>query len=80
MSELKPALNVEQVATILKVQPMSVYEAVKHGVIPHFRVGKHIRFSQDAIAEWIKSGGTSKAMSGMYHLILDEPPHEKEAL
>ena len=44
--------NVEELAAFLKVKPSWVYE--HRGLIPHFRVGRYLRFERAAILEWIQ--------------------------
>ena len=50
------------VAELLAVPRSWVYEKVSHGDIPHYRVGKYIRFRTSEIREWLKSlnGHSSK--------------------
>jgi excisionase family DNA binding protein len=48
-------LTVPEVAAILKVARSSVYSYVKNEVdpLPHFRVGRHVRFERAAVECWI---------------------------
>lgn len=49
----------QQVATQLAVRVETVYRMAQDGVLPvACRVGPRIRFSQEAIDEWIKRGGS----------------------
>jgi excisionase family DNA binding protein len=36
----------------------TVYELVRTGRIPHVRIGRAVRFSPTAVAEWMEAGGT----------------------
>ena len=59
MSSQELLLRAEQIAEILNVQTSTVYEWARMGYIPHIRlgVGKKkpcIRFSSDAVEEWLK--------------------------
>lgn len=59
--ELKPLRKVEWVAKILDVSVQRVYELTRQKAIPSIRVGEgRIRFDEDAIYEWIRTGGTTK--------------------
>ena len=49
----EPLLTVERVARLLAVKPGWVYTAVREGVFPHVKVGKHLRFIRRDIEEWI---------------------------
>jgi excisionase family DNA binding protein len=49
----EPLLTVERVARLLAVKPGWVYTAVRDGVFPHVKVGKHLRFIRRDIEEWI---------------------------
>jgi len=53
MTVIEKSLNVEQMAEILCVTKLAIYEAVKRGDIPHFRVGKHIRFDTGSVRAWM---------------------------
>lgn len=46
-------LDVEQVASLLRIGRNAVYDAVGRNEIPHRRVGKQIRFSRAAIFRWL---------------------------
>lgn len=46
-------LDVEQVASLLRIGRNSVYEAVARNEMPHRRIGKQIRFSRAAIFRWL---------------------------
>lgn len=50
------SLTVEEAATILGIGRTAAYEAVKQGIIPHFRVGRHVRVGRDRLFAWIDSG------------------------
>lgn len=46
-------LDVEQVASLLRIGRNSVYESVGRNEMPHRRIGKQIRFSRAAILRWL---------------------------
>jgi excisionase family DNA binding protein len=48
-----PLLRPEQVAELLAVKPSWVYEAVRTGRLPCVRVGRHIRFTQSMLEDWL---------------------------
>jgi excisionase family DNA binding protein len=50
------ALSVEEVATVLGVPLSSAYVYVK--LMPHARVGRHIRVLESALTKWLEEGGT----------------------
>jgi excisionase family DNA binding protein len=52
-TESDAVLDVEQVATLLRIGRNSVYEAVGRNEMPHRRIGKQIRFSRAAILRWL---------------------------
>lgn len=48
-------LTAEEVSQILRVPKRSVYKFASDGLIPGtFRIGKHWRFRQDIIEQWIQ--------------------------
>lgn len=47
-------LNVDEVASLLRVGRNTVYEAVGRGEIPHRRVGRRLIFSRTAVMQWLQ--------------------------
>lgn len=45
-------LGVRQAAAFLGIGQRTVYAMAKAGEIPHFRLGKSLRFSRTALQEW----------------------------
>src|SRR5215470_2385917 len=50
----KEALDVHQMAELLKVSEQHVYELAADGSLPSFRVGKAVRFDPQDIADWLR--------------------------
>lgn len=48
------ALDVHQVAELLKVSERHIYELAANGSLPAFRVGKVIRFDSQDVADWLR--------------------------
>jgi excisionase family DNA binding protein len=48
-----PLLRPEQAAQLLAVKPSWVYDAVRTGRLPCLRVGRHIRFTQNMLEDWL---------------------------
>lgn len=55
-------LNAYQVADLLDESVEWVYRAAREGIIPSVRLGRKVKFSEEAINEFIRSGG--KALPG----------------
>lgn len=47
--------TVSEVAEILKLPESTVYEYIRKNLLPHFKVGKHIRIREDDLKKWIES-------------------------
>ena len=47
-------LTVADIARWLRISPNMVYGLVHENKLPHFRVGKCIRFDAEVIEDWIK--------------------------
>ncbi len=54
-------LTAGQAAERLDVTLARLYELARTGTLPAVRIGRQIRFSPDALSEWIESGGQSLA-------------------
>ena len=50
-------LTVQEVADVLRVPRSRAYELARKGLLPCVRIGRQIRISEDALAEWIAQGG-----------------------
>lgn len=48
-----PLLRPEQAAQLLAVKPSWIYDAVRTGRLPCLRVGRHIRFTQNMLEDWL---------------------------
>jgi excisionase family DNA binding protein len=56
-SSLPAILTVDELATFLRVNRKSVYDAVAKGEVPGARrIGRAIRISRDAMLEWLIQG------------------------
>lgn len=51
----QPLLTAEQAAVLLAVKTSWIYEAVRAGRLPAMRVGRHIRFTQAMLEEWLRT-------------------------
>lgn len=49
-------LSPQEVATLLQIRYKTVLELAKRGEIPHFRVGRLVRFDERTLNEWIRGG------------------------
>lgn len=50
-------LTVEETAKVLRIGRSACYELVRMRLIPHFRLGKHIRVGRDQLLTWMENGG-----------------------
>jgi len=48
-------LTVKELASYIKVKEKTLYSLVNQGLMPHYRIGKLIRFKQDEIDTWMQS-------------------------
>lgn len=46
-------LTAQEVAELLEVSKQTIYRLVRANEIPHFRVGKTVRFNEETITAWI---------------------------
>jgi excisionase family DNA binding protein len=58
---LDEILTLKQVAEYLKCHTSTMYRLVKHGSVPHFRLGGDIRFQKSTIDNWINKKTYAKA-------------------
>lgn len=53
-------MTVPEVAQLLRVTRQTIYNMVRNGKIPHFRVGAKVRFNRSDIEAIMKTTGESK--------------------
>jgi excisionase family DNA binding protein len=51
----EPLLDSADVATLLKIDPMTLQRMARSGALPAFKVGKLWRFRKSDLDEWVKS-------------------------
>jgi len=50
-------LFASEAAAQLRVPESWLYAAARNGTFPHVRVGRYVRFRQEDVTEWIRTGG-----------------------
>lgn len=48
-------LDVKELSAELKIKETTIYYLVAKGAIPHYRIGKLVRFKRAEINEWMES-------------------------
>ncbi|MCK5506280.1 MAG: helix-turn-helix domain-containing protein [Thermodesulfovibrionia bacterium] len=48
-------LTVKELSELVKIKEKTIYYLVSQGSIPHYRIGKLVRFKQDEIERWMES-------------------------
>ncbi len=51
--ELSEIMTVKEVASYLKMKPVTIYKLAKQGKIPAFKVASFWRFKKDLIDKWL---------------------------
>lgn len=46
-------LTVGELAEVLDVPKSWIYERTRHNAIPHFKMGKYVRFDIDEVRQWL---------------------------
>ena len=55
-STMEDIMTADEVATFLRVDRKTVYNAAARGKLPHRRLGKRLLFSRQALQEWLTGG------------------------
>lgn len=50
-------LTVDEAAAQLRVKESWLYRAARDGTFPSIRVGRYVRFRQQDVTDWIRTGG-----------------------
>lgn len=51
-------LTAEEAASQLRVPESWLYGAARKGTFPSVRIGRYVRFRQEDVTEWIRTGGS----------------------
>lgn len=56
MSSIKPGiiLTVDEISEYLRIPKSTIYKLVREGKIPAQKIGRHWRFSKEAIDHWLQ--------------------------
>jgi excisionase family DNA binding protein len=66
--------DVESLAQYLRVKEQWIYEKVHNNEIPHYKVGKYLRFRKSTIDDWLKKkekGNGKKSINTVRRLLED---------
>lgn len=50
-------LTAKEVSMLLQIPPARVYELARQNLIPSIRMGRQVRFNEEALRAWAESGG-----------------------
>ena len=53
-------LTVKEAAAFLRLTPTTIYRATRAGTLPHVRIGRSIRFSQEALENYLSTPAAPK--------------------
>lgn len=59
-----PTMTAKKVAHRLGLRLHRVYELTRRGILPHFRLGRQIRYDRQELEKFIRSGGTADPERG----------------
>jgi excisionase family DNA binding protein len=48
-------ITVKEAAIFLNIKEKTIYHLVNQGLIPHYRIGKMVRFNKDELENWMRS-------------------------
>ena len=54
MNDRDTVFTVQELATYLRMKPLTIYKHASAGRLPGFKVGSHWRFKRQTIDQWIK--------------------------
>jgi len=55
MNKDQKFLTVGELAEVLDVPKSWIYERTRHNEIPHFKMGKYVRFDIDEVQKWLEA-------------------------
>jgi excisionase family DNA binding protein len=58
---IDPLLTINDLCSLLKIEPTTVYQMTYRGKIPHYKIANRLRFRQSEILAWIDNQRVNKA-------------------
>lgn len=52
---MKEFLTIDELSEYLSIKRSGLYSIVESGELPHYRIGRRIRFKRDDVNQWIES-------------------------
>ncbi|MDR3593661.1 helix-turn-helix transcriptional regulator [Clostridium sp.] len=71
------SLTAMEVAELLKITKNTVYEMVKRGELPGYKVGKKLRIDKKDVENYIKSQKVTRGSNNQLKILIDEPAIEE---
>lgn len=71
------SLTAVDVAELLKITKNTVYEMVKRGELPGYKVGKKLRIDKKDVENYINSQKVTKGSNNQIKILIDEPVMEE---
>ena len=68
---MKKYISVKELAEYISIKPSTIYAWVHEGYIPHYKIGRLVRFNMEEIERWIKK---RKAKSILIQEYVDSHP------
>ena len=59
LKDAEGVFTVQELATYLRMKPLTIYKHASSGKLPGFKVGSHWRFKKSTIDSWIERQETS---------------------
>ncbi len=61
---MKQFLTAQELSKLLRIPKRSIYKFASDGLIPGtLRIGKHWRFREDVVENWISEQGTARSLN-----------------
>ena len=73
----KEFLNIKEVSQYLGIKTSTLYFYVENGDIPHYRIGRLIRFKKQEVDQWMEGNKKERIdLSKMAARMLGKVPHQ----
>ena len=75
--DIEESLTAPEVAELLKITKNTVYELVKRGELPGYKVGKKLRIDKVDVESYINNQKVTKSNNNQFKVLKDEPIKEE---
>jgi len=73
-NEMIELISLSDLSKAIKISESTLKYYAKHGKLPYYRIGKHLRFKANEVEEWLHSVSVKPYDRGVYDPKMEKSP------